>query len=267
METWKDIPEYKGKLQISNQCRIRSVSRYVSFGHTIRYIEGKTLATRKRPNGVVTATTKVDGKCANLNVTEIANRVFGNITLQPKQYSEMSVSEQLLGLVNKWDSLSPCYIKQEIKRIAREYKSPLNNELERVKLSLSSLLNSLNDVVVYKPDLEDREEPIKKSRTAEEEIWKPIKGYKPYEVSSYGRVRRRLTQQYIRKSGKEFVYLEGCVKDGSKYVTLNKKVSTRFILIAKLVLMTFTNTKGYRVEYKDGNKMNCHLENLKWKGK
>lgn len=267
MEIWKDIPEYRGKLQVSSDCRIRSISRYVPFGHTTRYIEGKMLSTRKKSNGVVTATTKVDGKCVNLNVSEIANRVFGNITPQPIQHNDfedLSLSEQLIYLATKWDTLAPTYIKQELRRISQEIKYP-NKDLERVRLSLNSLLQTLDDVVIYKPKVEANFKEFKE--LSSEEIWKPIKGYKPYEVSSYGRVRRRLTQQYIRKSGKEFVYLNGCVKDGSKYVTLNKKVSTRFILIAKLVLMTFTNTEGYRVEYKDGNKMNCHLENLRWKGK
>lgn len=54
-ENWKDIQEFKGKYQISNLGRIKSISRKVSNGSGFRNIEEKILTFKKGRNGYIHA--------------------------------------------------------------------------------------------------------------------------------------------------------------------------------------------------------------------
>lgn len=42
-EVWKDIQGYEGLYQVSNLGRVRSLSRYVNYGHSVAYRKGRIL--------------------------------------------------------------------------------------------------------------------------------------------------------------------------------------------------------------------------------
>ena len=89
------------------------------------------------------------------------------------------------------------------------------------------------------------------------EIWKDIEGYEEqYEISSFGRIRNKHTQQ-ILKGDKNSI--------GYRRVWLNSPVKKRFF-VHRLVAYHFVD--GYReelvVNHKDGNKQNNKAENLEW---
>jgi len=84
----------------------------------------------------------------------------------------------------------------------------------------------------------------------------------PYFVSNYGRVKKDdgfiLKPMMVKGSNGLFVNL--------RYKT-KKKYTTKVISLAALVLDSFQGgyAKNRKVVYRDNNKKNCKLENLKWK--
>lgn len=95
---------------------------------------------------------------------------------------------------------------------------------------------------------------------AVEEVWKPITHYNRYEISSEGRVRRRL------KSG-SFKYLVS-VDNGNGYMRLNlykDKRQTKFYIHRLVATMFLRNKKNLpEVHHIDHNRQNNSLHNLKW---
>ena len=89
------------------------------------------------------------------------------------------------------------------------------------------------------------------------EIWKDIKDYEEqYEVSSYGRIRNKRTQQILKGDKNSLGYCR---------VTLYSPIKKRFF-VHRLVAYHFVD--GYSeelvVNHKDGNKQNNNVENLEW---
>ena len=89
------------------------------------------------------------------------------------------------------------------------------------------------------------------------EVWKPVKGFEDYEVSTEGRVRRngKLLKQCLNTFGYYKVVLSNCGK------TYNKTVH-------RLVLETFDNNPNPEVftdiNHKNEIKTDNRLENLEW---
>lgn len=90
------------------------------------------------------------------------------------------------------------------------------------------------------------------------EVWKDIKGYSKYQISSYGRVWSKKRQIYLKQ-----------YKNNSGYLTVslsadNGKVKRE--LIHRLVAIAFLeNPNNYPcVNHKDEDKENNHLTNLEW---
>jgi len=111
-----------------------------------------------------------------------------------------------------------------------------------------------------------------------EEIWKTIRGFKYYQVSNYGRVKRlphkaapifRYNQEIrntlcekILKSSKSrtkrgylSVTFQAATKSGVKVLSIHRLVAKYFIPNPKRLPM---------VNHKDGVKFNNHVENLEW---
>lgn len=93
-----------------------------------------------------------------------------------------------------------------------------------------------------------------------EEIWKPIKGYEGYEISSLGRVKSfKFKQELIRKP-----HLN---KDGYLYVCFSNENKPTTLKIHRLVCEHFCNGKTEKrniVDHIDDNKLNNIYTNLRW---
>lgn len=95
----------------------------------------------------------------------------------------------------------------------------------------------------------------------ENEIWKPIKQYPGYEVSSLGRIK---SYKVNKINGK---LLSG--KDSKGYVGIDIRINgkTKQELLHRLVLSTFCPVEGWEeltVNHKNGNRKDNRLENLEW---
>lgn len=91
------------------------------------------------------------------------------------------------------------------------------------------------------------------------EIWKTIKEMKTYEISSYGRVRKRLLRGY--RNLKPFLD-----KDGYPRVCLCENNIRIYRHVHRLVAQAFIPNPGNKptVNHKDGNKQNNNVNNLEW---
>jgi NUMOD4 motif len=104
-----------------------------------------------------------------------------------------------------------------------------------------------------------------------EEIWKPIEGWENYQISTHGRIRsmRRWVgsntgQRLVGGSFRKTVVLP----NGKLTVTISDGHSKTFcvdVLVARHFLL---NPNGYKnVQHRDGNQLNCHINNLQWSPK
>jgi len=94
------------------------------------------------------------------------------------------------------------------------------------------------------------------------EIWKPIKGYENYMVSSLGNI-KRLNYNH---TGKERI-LKPCIESGGYLqVHLGKEGKIKNFLIHRLVAEAFIDNPDNlkQVNHKDFNKQNNSLQNLEW---
>lgn len=86
------------------------------------------------------------------------------------------------------------------------------------------------------------------------EIWKPIKGYKGYEISNFGNIKRfgRL--------------LKLSAWNNYKVIRLRSNGNEKTMYVHRLVAMTFIPNPSNKpmVNHIDGNKLNNNSENLEW---
>lgn len=88
------------------------------------------------------------------------------------------------------------------------------------------------------------------------EIWRPISGYKNYQVSNYGRVKNAKNQILkARRNGKGYLHL-----------SLSKNGKIKTFTVHRLVAKTFIpNPHNYpEINHIDENKENNFVENLEW---
>lgn len=99
----------------------------------------------------------------------------------------------------------------------------------------------------------------------ENEIWRPVNGYEGlYEVSNYSRVR---SLPHRTTSGKILKESFRCEDKKRRYVTLSKNGIEQQYLVYRLSAMAFPEIcgewfDGCVVNHKDGNPLNCAVENL-----
>lgn len=88
------------------------------------------------------------------------------------------------------------------------------------------------------------------------EKWRAVKGFPWHSVSNEGRVRNdrtgKILQPLVIQNGSIVVHLNA-------YGTSYKVVG---LIVADAFIPNPTNAK--RVDYIDGDRSNCHVENLKW---
>jgi len=89
-----------------------------------------------------------------------------------------------------------------------------------------------------------------------EEIWKPIKYFENYEVSTLGNVRNIKTGKILKQ----------CVKDGYKHLSLVGINLKKCFKVHRLVALTFLENPENKpdVNHKDKDKLNNCLANLEW---
>lgn len=84
----------------------------------------------------------------------------------------------------------------------------------------------------------------------------PILNYPNYSTTKDGRVRNNRTGKWLR----------GATSYGRKFYTLYVKGQPKACKAGRLVLETFVGPcpPGMQCHHRDGNRLNDHLENLKW---
>jgi len=94
--------------------------------------------------------------------------------------------------------------------------------------------------------------------------WRKIKGYEDqYEVSDYGEVRRKGGVRGAAHGHIVAVWNNRTARS----VALCKDNTCKAVNLAKLVLEAFVGPRkrGYVPGFRDGDRNNCHVENLYWK--
>lgn len=271
-ELWKDIPNYEGIYQLSNKKRVRSVERLIRSGynHQVkRVVPSKILKlTTYKRSGKLVANVVHNRQNITFDVNALAQKLFPNenpqlsLELFPKMSSN-TFSEEIMSIVNNWDSYTPAQIKSKLNELANiKIETKIVDVSTEQVQSLRSQVMSVFDNFLSKSDSKNTESSVKamnnETVSSEEEIWKAIKDTdNKYFVSNKGGFK-------ILKDGK-YIYPKGCLKKTSIVyrVVINGKATNRSL--AQLVLNTFndTNFTG-RVIYKNGNFKDCSLNNLEW---
>ena len=94
--------------------------------------------------------------------------------------------------------------------------------------------------------------------SASVEEWRPAAGFPSYLVSNWGRVASIVNTPIIMKPG----------RDGRGYATvvLSGRPKARTVRVHRLVLSAFVGPcpEGMEACHWDGNRMNNHIDNLRW---
>lgn len=100
------------------------------------------------------------------------------------------------------------------------------------------------------------------------EIWKQLPDYPRYQVSNLGRVRSFATSSTINRASEtshllKQVYDKGC---GYYRVRVHSALGNKFEFVHTLVLCSFVGDRpdGMQACHNDGDKLNNHLDNLRW---
>lgn len=90
-----------------------------------------------------------------------------------------------------------------------------------------------------------------------EEIWKPIKGYESYEVSSFGNVRRKGARANLKpgKSDRGYLYVCLCIDSVKRMRAIHQLVAETFIANDRSLV---------EVDHIDRDKKNNRVDNLRW---
>ena len=88
------------------------------------------------------------------------------------------------------------------------------------------------------------------------EIWADMPDFPAYQVSTFGRARR--------KTGEEPKILTPVERKGRLYFRLRKDGARREVTIARAVARAFLteHLKGYEIRHRDGDARNCRANNL-----
>jgi hypothetical protein len=76
METWKDIPGYKGLYQVSDQGQVKSLKRLVKNGHGERQVKEKILKSRPNKQGHIRINLNKNGEYKEFNVHKLVQLAF-----------------------------------------------------------------------------------------------------------------------------------------------------------------------------------------------
>lgn len=105
------------------------------------------------------------------------------------------------------------------------------------------------------------------------EVWKDIKDYQGYQVSSFGRVRTHGKTSFTKRHGirhwadrilKQKIYSTSSAKRKDARVDLWNDKGHKTFLVARLVATAFLGESDLTVNHIDGNSLNNTIYNLEW---
>lgn len=100
-----------------------------------------------------------------------------------------------------------------------------------------------------------------------DEIWKPIKDYPDYEVSSLGRARSYRKERCSVRQSYTTIMNGGLSSNGYRKISIRNKDGMKSVWLHRIILLTFTEEpldKKYEAGHIDGDHTNNCLTNLKW---
>jgi len=103
------------------------------------------------------------------------------------------------------------------------------------------------------------------------EVWKPIKDFPKYEVSSYGNIKNLVIEKYYKDLGyatNDAEFLKGHVhSSGLNTVIQGQYPISKPVYFHRVVAEAFIpNPQNKRiVSHRDGNKLNNNVSNLYWR--
>jgi hypothetical protein len=145
------------------------------------------------------------------------------------------------------------------------------NESFPIKYKMFKNLIKDLDVVLYKPQNQSECDKTLK-QILSKEIWKSVKDFSGYEVSSYGRVRRieEITELSRGRTGliKGKILKQTINTDGYAVLHLYKDGKKVFCQVHRLVMLAFyPELEQETVNHIDENKQNNGISNLEWLSK
>lgn len=103
------------------------------------------------------------------------------------------------------------------------------------------------------------------------EVWKKIRKYQRYSVSSHGRIRNDITGRILKPAPNKKGYLRLCLMPGLPPMVRRKSVPGKelksdTVSVARMVAMEFKSNRKLlpEVNHLDGNKKNNKPNNLEW---
>lgn len=95
------------------------------------------------------------------------------------------------------------------------------------------------------------------------EIWKPLReSNNEIEISNLGRVKRVFP---LARKPESYCYAITLGGSGTAQSYITTSAGRRMITVAREVLITFENaTRPQKIKYKDGDPLNCRIDNLEY---
>jgi septum formation topological specificity factor MinE len=255
-ETWYSVPNYEG-FEVSNTHKIRRQGKKGwSYLKVTQTKHGKHFASTTI--GKDYKTFQIDDILAEVMNTEepIAEVNFEVISVKS------SISEEIKSILDNFDSYSSNQIKDRLNIILTMSKESEN----KVSDMISTLRETLDKFNMSSVSVEE-ETTAKKSESSEEkEQWRTSYLSTNYQVSNFGRYRRKLSSDEAKRKGEKYSYSDGVFHGGRKMFSFQINGKQKVVNAAKVILNSFNRTKfNRRVVFLNGDSTDVRLSNIAWK--